>query len=195
MTRLPTLAHANASFVTPQLLVGGDLDPYDDELSGRQLRELVDAGLTHIADCRVEADDTELVSRLAPEVDYWWDGIDDAGQRVPASWFEEAVTHVLTALESPEAVVLTHCHMGINRGPSLGYAVLLGLGWDPVDAIDAIRTARPQAYAAYAEDALRWHHERSDTPEVHRRQDHARLAAWREAHPLDLVRVIGEQRR
>ena len=192
---LPTLRDANASFVTPHLLVGGDLDLHDEELSARQLQELVEAGLTHVVDCRLEADDAELVRRLAPDVDYRWDGIDDAGQRVPAAWFEESVGHVLTAMQDPDAVVLTHCHMGINRGPSLGYAVLLGLGWDPVHAIAAIREARPVAFVAYAEDALRWHHERHDTPLDEQRDDRERLFGWRQQHPLDLVRVIADNRR
>lgn len=194
MTDLPLLAHANASFVTPQLLVGGDLDITDDELSERQLRELVDAGVTHIIDCRLEADDAELVGRVAPEVEYRWDGIDDAGQRVPAAWFDEAVGHALEALADPGSIVLTHCHMGINRGPSLGYAVLLAQGWDVVDAIAAIREARPIAHVAYAEDALRWHHERSETSLDEQRDDRERLFGWRQQHPVDLVRIIAERR-
>ena len=80
--------------------------------------------------------------------------------------------------------------MGINRGPSLGYAVMLAQGWDPVDALDTIRRARPQAYVAYAEDALRWHHTRTGASAETRADDQARLAAWRRANALDLERVI-----
>ena len=54
--------------------------------------------------------------------------------------------------------MLAHCHMGINRGPSMGFAILLALGWDAEEALDAIHAARPIAFIAYAEDALRWHH-------------------------------------
>ncbi len=54
--------------------------------------------------------------------------------------------------------MLVHCHMGINRGPSMAYACLLVLGWDPIEAMTAIRTARPIAAIGYAEDALDWHH-------------------------------------
>ena len=77
----------------------------------------------------------------------------------PGEWFDVAVDWSVAAIEGG-GTVLTHCHMGVNRGPSLGFAVLLEQGWDPIEALDAIRTARPIAWVAYAEDALRWHHER-----------------------------------
>ncbi len=195
VTIRPDLEHANAVFVTERLLVGGDLDQRDDHLAGRQLDELVAAGLTHVIDARVEADDREFVERHAPGVTYLWHGMDDAGQRVPPAWFEAGVAWVLEALEDPDAVVLTHCHMGINRGPSLGYAVLLAQGVDPVDAIAAIRAVRPISAVAYAEDALRWHQHRTSASSSERRRDRARLRAWRQENPLDVLRIIAQQRR
>ncbi len=195
VSELPTFELANASFVTPRLVVGGDLDQWDDHLAHCQLGELVSNGVTHVVDVRMEADDQEWVGRLNDRVTYLWHGMDDLGQRVPATWFELAVTWVEEVLEDPEAIVVTHCHMGINRGPSLGYAVLLAQGWDPVEAIDAIRAARPIAAVAYAEDALRWWHARSGAPAAQRRRDRARLKAWRRDHPLDVVRIIAQRRR
>lgn len=193
---LPRLEVANAHFVTPRLVVGGDLDQRDDLLAAAQLGELVEHGLTHLVDARVEADDRDFVAGLAPDVTYHWHGMDDAGQRVPGSWFERGVGFVLDAWRAdPAAVVLVHCHMGINRGPSLGYAVLLALGWDLVEAIHAIRAVRPIAHVAYAEDALRWHHDRVGAGSGQRRCDRDRLASWRRQHPLDVVRVIAEERR
>jgi hypothetical protein len=84
--------------------------------------------------------------------------------------------------------------MGINRGPSLGFAVLLAQSWDPVEAMTAIRRARPQANIWYAVDALRWHQQRTgvDPQTAARQQDD--LTAWREANPLDVVRMIREVR-
>ena len=129
---------ADAAFVTEQLLVGGDLDTRDHRLAATQLRELLDAGLTHVVDARVEWSDEEWVRQLRP------------ARRLPAprhgrrraagprclvrprgGWALEAIAE--------GGVVLTHCHMGINRGPSLGFAVLLAQGWDPVEALDRIR--------------------------------------------------------
>ena len=184
---------ADAAFVTEQLLVGGDLDTRDHQLAATQLRELLDAGLTHVVDARVEWSDEEWVRQLAPHVGYLHHGMDDAGQRVPGAWFDHGVTWALEAIAGG-GVVLAHCHMGINRGPSLGFAVLLAQGWDPVAALDRIRTVRPIAWVAYAEEALRWHHDRSGSTGLELELDQQRLAEWRATHELDLAAVIRRKR-
>jgi hypothetical protein len=84
--------------------------------------------------------------------------------------------------------------MGINRGPSVGFAILLALGWDPVEAIAAIRRARPVANVWYAADALSWHQQRTGVDAETATAQHAALAAWRKENALDVVRVIREQR-
>ncbi|HET8603483.1 MAG TPA: dual specificity protein phosphatase [Marmoricola sp.] len=188
------LSEANAHFVTDRLLVGGDLDVFDADLAARQLAELVAAGVTHVVDCRFELDDTATWQQV-PGVSYRRFPVDDAGQRIPAAWFEAGVDHVLDALGDDRSVVLTHCHMGVNRGPSLGFAVLLALGRDPVEAIDAIRAARPIANVYYAEDALTWHHQRTRASAEQRRADARRLRAWRRDNPLDVQHVIATIRR
>lgn len=189
---VPHLDAANASFVTDRLAVGGDL-PFAPTAAVLHAMDLVRAGVTHVLDVRLEIDDSALWSCF-PEVSYLWDGIDDAGQQIPGEWFERTVGWCLDALDDPVAKVLTHCHMGINRGPSTGYAVLLALGWDPVEAIDAIRGARPIANVWYAESALRWHHDRVGASRAERREDRRRLREWRDQHPLDVVRLIAVQR-
>jgi predicted protein tyrosine phosphatase len=134
MTTLPQARYANLSFVTPQLAVGGDLDAGDRTHGLIQLMELVQLGVTHVVDVRSEWSDAELLLHHAPELRYLHHGMDDAGQRVDAEWFEVAVSWLEAAwAQDPDAVVLSHCHMGINRGPSLGFAILLAQGWDPVD--------------------------------------------------------------
>jgi hypothetical protein len=189
-----TFEVANAHFVTDRLLVGGDLDVFDPGHASSQLAELVAAGLTHVFDCRFEIDDTATWARV-PGITYRRLPVDDAGQRIPPHWFEVGVGGVLGALADPHSIVLTHCHMGVNRGPSLGFAVLLALGWDPVEAIDAIRAVRPVANVFYAEDALVWHHQRVRASDEQRRSDVRRLRAWRRAHPLDVQHVIATIRR
>ena len=190
---LPTVRHANLSFVTKRLAIGGDLSPAPAK-GGRQLEELVALGITHVVDARCEWDDRRLFAVMAPHIDYLHHGMDDAGQMVEPEWFEHAVRWVELALTDPTAVVLTHCHMGINRGPSLGYAVLLALRWDCVDAIAAIRAARSQANVWYAADALRWHHLRTGVSAAVAAQDQHRLAVWRQENPLDVVRMIRQIR-
>jgi len=127
---MPRLEVANAHFVTLQLLVGGDLDA-DTQTAVEQLIELTEAGMTHVIDVRLEANDEAFVAEFSAasglEIGYLHHGVDDRGQRIPGEWFETGVRYALEAIDSG-GVVLTHCHMGINRGPSLGFAVLLAQG-------------------------------------------------------------------
>jgi dual specificity phosphatase 3 len=153
------------------------------------MNELDTFGITHIVDCRIEWNDQGLLAHHLPDIAYLHHGMDDDGQDVPGAWFDEAIAWIDAA--GPDAVVLTHCHMGINRGPSLGFAVLLHWGWDPVDAIAAIRKARPQANVWYATDALRWHHTVKGTDP---RSDLERLERWREENPLDVIRLLRQDR-
>ena len=182
------------NFIAARIATGADL-PYDDTAARTVLAGWVAAGITHVIDNRIESDDEDFVAVHAPCVAYLHNPADDAGQRMPDAWFDRGVAFALDALARPETRVLSHCHMGINRGPSLAYAILLATGADPVDALDALRTARPIANAWYAEDALDWWHHRNDTPETVRHHDRRRVAAWRAAHPLDVVRIIAERRR
>lgn len=149
MHTLPSAEFANLHFVTPTLAIGGDISAFDDELAAMQFAEICHLGITHIVDVRLEWSDLDAFAASAPHIGYLHHGMDDAGQEVPAEWFEQAVGWVEEA--GPEAVVLAHCHMGINRGPSLGFAVLLAQGWDPVEAIAAIRRTRPCANVCLAD--------------------------------------------
>jgi dual specificity phosphatase 3 len=189
---LPRPEALNASAVTPWLLVGGDLSP-DRQQAVLQLRELAALGVTHVFDVRVEWSDEALVRRHCPAVTYHHVGIDDAGQRVPGAWFDDVVGCAQAAL-ADGGRLLSHCHMGINRGPSLGVAILLAEGWDVVEALQAVRAARPIAAMAYAEDALAWHHRRTGATTDHVAHDRRRVAEWRAAHPLDVVRIIRARR-
>ena len=193
---LPLAKLANLHFVTPQLAIGGDLSSHDPGLSRLQLIEICELGITHVVDTRLEWSDEQALAESAPQVRYLHHGMDDAGQQVPHAWFEEAVAWVEAAYEQdPEAVVLTHCHMGINRGPSLGFAVLLAQGWDPVEAISAIRAARPQANVWYAADALDWYQARTGVDAETAQQQRDALAAWRDANQLDVIRLVREHER
>ncbi len=191
MNDIYELEAANADFITDFLVIGGDLD-YDTEKAAVQAVELVDLGaITHILDCRLEAQ--ERLWKHFPEVEYLWEGIDDRPRAATAAWFERITEWAVEAIESG-GTVLTHCHMGINRGPSAGYAVLLRLGWDAVDALTAIRSARPIANIAFAEDALEWHLARVNASAAERQAARARVAKWRAENPLDVVRVIRAER-
>lgn len=181
--------HANISQVAPRLWIGGDLATQQPILAEVQLHEIADLGVTDIVDCRLEWSDEDWVTVAHPEIGYHWLGVDDAGQRMPDAWFDTGTAIVRDALDAG-GTVLVHCHMGINRGPSMGFAAMLSLGWDPIDAVDAIRRARPIAYVAYAEDALDWWLRRTGADETRRASARARMGEWRRANHLDLAGVI-----
>ena len=184
----------NLDFVTPQIATGGDLPQIWDDLM-HALQAWQDLGITHVIDNRQEWSDEDVVFALAPEVAYLYNGVDDAGCGQPDHWFDNGVAWARQALADPDAKILIHCHMGINRGPSLTYAVLLDHGYDPVEAIDAIRAARAIAGVLNAEDALDWFHRRNYVDPGRRADDHQRLAAWREDNWIDVVRIIRQIRK
>lgn len=184
---------ANITWLTDNLYTGGDLPPFDpDRLD--HLEQWVDAGITHVIDNRLEWSDEDLVAEQAPAIAYLHNGVDDAGQRMPDSWFDDGVAFALQALAEPDATVLAHCHMGINRGPSMALAILLALGWDVVDALDRIRGERPIAAVGYAEDALDWWHRRIGSPDTTRALDRRHVAAWRAANRIDTAGIIRQIR-
>ena len=184
---------ANLDFITPQLATGGDLPP--NRLDAvRVLQEWRALGITHLVDNRFEWNDDDLVAEHCPEIHYLHHGVDDAGQHMPDWWFDLGTEWVQGALEDAGAKVLVHCHMGINRGPSLAYACLLMLGHDPIEAMTMIRSARPIAAIGYAEDALDWFHRTYHVSRSRRLDDRQRLDAWREANWIDVVRIIREIR-
>lgn len=187
MTRPVELA--DVSRITDQLWIGGDCEVSDRALAGRQLDELVALGITDIVDVRLEWSDEEWVLAAKPDLSYFWLGIDDAGHAPPDEWFQAGTEHVLRRLEDG-GQVLIHCHMGVNRAPSLGFAVLLALGWDPIDALDRIRERRRVAFASYAEDALDWWLRKNGAPVAERVDGARRIDKWRRKHALDVARVI-----
>ena len=179
----------NLDFITPNLATGGDL-PANRAEAVRVLAEWRALGITHVVDNRFEWSDEDLVAEHCPEIQYLHLGVDDAGQQMPDGWFDLGTEWVRGALQDPEAKVLVHCHMGINRGPSMAYACLLVQGYDPVEAMTRVRTARPIAAIGYAEDALDWHHRTHPVSRRRQVDERQRLAGWRDQNWIDVVRII-----
>ncbi|MBV1777811.1 dual specificity protein phosphatase family protein [Paeniglutamicibacter sp. ABSL32-1] len=145
---------ANLNWVTNDLAVGGDLDG-NDSVMVAQVLEIIDLGITHVVDLRIEDDDTQIWE--AAQISYLSVGTTDAaGHVVAPEVFDKGVRFARLAVRNG-GKVLAHCHMGINRGPSMGFAILLDRGHSPIEAFDMIRAARPQAFIAYAQDALAAH--------------------------------------
>ncbi len=180
--------------VDDRLYVCGDL-PSDPEGFQRVLGEWLDVGITHIVDVRSEWSDADRVAVAAPEVTYVWLGTHDDGGVQEAAWFDAGVDAITMGLGDPTARVLVHCHMGVNRAPSLAYAAMLELGRGVEQGLEAIRSARPIAAIAYAADAVRWFGERRsmDGGDVQAACDRAR--AWLASSPVATSWIISRIRR
>jgi dual specificity phosphatase 3 len=184
MTVFPDITHWHRRLcpVTDGIVISGDLSE-DPEQAIRQLERWKQAGITHVLDTRLEWSDAELVAEHVPDVVYGWIGTDDDGNAQPDEWFDAGLAFAADALSDSESVLLVHCHMGINRGPSMAFRILLESGWDPIEALDAIREARPIADIGYAGDALNHFHRCHAVPADRQTSDRGRLVAWRSGHP------------
>jgi len=191
MNALPTFEHADADFVTERLAVGGGLAD-DPDRARRQIDELVDRGITHIADLRQEWSDAELVADHAPQIGYLHHPVEDMGQTILGEYFQTLTDWADAALADPRAKLLVHCHAGVNRGPSGAFAVLLAQGWEVAAALDAIRAARPIAWIDYADDAVEWHLAGA-APAV-RAAAHDAVTEWRWHNQLPFNQVIRQTR-
>lgn len=184
---------ADINQVADRVWTGGDMpshlggDAMLDALAGLRA-----AGITHIIDNRLEWSDEDFVRQHAPEMTYVWNGQDDAGQAMPDAWFERGVGTALGALAQPGTAVLAHCHAGINRGPSMAFAILLATGVSPVRALTSIRRARPVAAIAYSLDALDWWQRVDGTSRRTAERQRRAVIAWHERHSVGLVRMLRE---
>jgi protein-tyrosine phosphatase len=132
--------------VTPYLLTGGEL------FFQSEADELVERGVTHVIDNRKERDSINLF--LHTDVEYLHLGVNDDGLPKPNSWFQRGVEFALAAINDG-GVVYSHCAAGINRGPSMAYAILRADGYSPRASRDAILRVRPEAGILYQRDAER----------------------------------------
>ena len=183
------LWHRTLCKVTDWLYLCGDL-PSEPDLAVVQLEQWREAGITAIVDVRQEWSDERLVAKYAPEIAYFHLGTHDNGGAQTPEWFSEGLTALHQALQDREAKIVVHCHMGVNRGPSMGFAYLLDQGWQPVDALTAIRLARPIAAVAYASDALQAHHDRRSVGEAAAFAQRQAISQWMESNDIDVRTVI-----
>jgi DNA repair exonuclease SbcCD nuclease subunit len=181
--------HRRLCPVTDGLVISGDLHE-DPDLAVRQLERWIEAGITHVLDTRSEWSDEDLVAEHAPSVVYASFGTDDYGARQPDGWFDAGLAFAAEAFTDPDAILLVHCHMGINRGPSMAFRILLESGWEPIEALDAIRSARPIADVGYAGDALDHYHRRHAVPPTRRTRDRDDLVEWQREHHMSYLRLL-----
>lgn len=180
-------------WVAAQLATSGDL-PENPSAARAHLRYWEEQGITDVFDMRGEADDSTFIHANSNIRSYWF-GIDDNGTRRPDSWFEKFTDVAREVLADPSRRLLVHCHMGINRGPSSLYAIMLTQGWNPTEALTAIRAARPIAGLIYAADATRWWsgiNQHTPTEAAAHQQD---VNQWFASNNIDVATVIRRIRR
>jgi len=185
----PASLHREIHWVDDSIAISGDL-PSHGVRKFEQLDRWIEEGITDVIDVREERNDSEFIREYS-DINPIWLGVDDCGRRRDPEWFENLVKVARDILADPSRSVLVHCHMGVNRGPSAAYAILLDQGWHHLDALRAIREARPIAGIIYAPDAAEWFMNRevgSLSAALERRRE---VEDWLDRNPLDLGWVIG----
>ena len=132
-------------FVTTRLACGATIP---DPLGAQTL---VAAGITHIINCQKEHCDLPFLK--GHPVKYLRCSTADDGNRKGDDWFGPGIKFALEALAVPHTKVYVHCMAGINRGPSMAYAILRAQGIDKRLARNLIVDARPEAELLYRHDA------------------------------------------
>jgi predicted protein tyrosine phosphatase len=176
--------------VTEQVFISGDLDTSNRSRGEAQLREWVELGITDIIDVRDEWSDEEFVASNAPHIRYHYFGTDDADNGQPDEWFNAGVRAALDTIPDRSRRIMVHCHMGVNRGPSMAFAILLATGVNPVEALEAIRESRPISGIIYAPDALSWHHRQHNTPTEAAVREQKLVERWMDENPVDVRWII-----
>lgn len=119
-----------------------------------EVARLAREGITHVIDCRSDPAPRSLYAKSGVLV--MSASTDDDGQRKGSNWFAAPVFYAMVVLRRPSTKILVHCHAGINRGPSMAYAIMRAAGYDRTQALSMIRMARPIARIAYSQDADRF---------------------------------------
>lgn len=172
-----------------QLAISGDLSP-NPKMALEQLRNWEAAGITDVFDMRGEADDTDYIHSNSSVITSHWFGVDDWGTRRDPEWFDAFVSRAREVLTDPERKLMVHCHMGVNRGPSAMYAIMLDQGWDILGALRDIRNTRPIAGIIYAPDAVEWHARTAGCSDAEVREARQQVEDWLDRNRLDLGYVI-----
>lgn len=148
---------ANITQLTDTLWTGGDLHTYrgQEHIGFDQLREIESVGITDIVDLRIEWNDADFVeSHRSGDIKYHHRPVDDHGGQHGFDWWRETTKFVLGIIEAG-GVPLVHCHMGVNRAPSVAGTVLVAQGMAPLEAWKLIREKRPMAWAIYLPEGVR----------------------------------------
>lgn len=144
----------NISRLNDYIWTGGDLHRAYINAT-KQMTHIVDEGISVIIDTRYEWNDENLWAEH-PDVDYHHLGVDDDGGLQPDWWWKDGLSITRDAVDQGRQVLI-HCHMGVNRGPSLaGIALVEVFRMTPFNAWSTIRAQRPISWACYMPDGLNY---------------------------------------
>jgi hypothetical protein len=190
----PAAWHRRLCEVTDWLFLSGDLDTFRPEIGIRQLNEWVNAGITDIIDVRGEYDDIDFVKMHAPHINYHYFGTHDNGGSQSDSWFELGV-NVISDVVERDGKAVVHCHMGVNRAPSMAYRLLLEAGHGHIESLEMIRSSRPIAGIIYAPSALSHYLRINDVSATELLIKLQEVEQWFDENPVDLGWIISRIRR
>jgi len=190
----PSVWWRTLCFVTDQLVVTGDLHARRD-LAEKQLDDWSAAGVTHIVDVREEWNDAALVNKRHPQIRYLHCPTHDNGGRQDDEWFTSGISAIVDAISADSNnTVVVHCHMGVNRAPSLVFAALLEMGWPAEESLNLIRQARPIAGILYAGQAVEWFARRHGIASSEHMELRRSVRKWLAANPTDTRWVMSRIR-
>ena len=133
--------------ITERLYIGAQIN------TDKDFETIKSLGITHIIDAQQERDDNAFEPKNMTGLTILWNPTPDDGVHPkPVSWVKNAVDFGMDALSHRGNIVLCHCAAGVNRGPSLGYAILRVLGLSKELAESLIRKNRPFVGLAYKDD-------------------------------------------
>ena len=185
----PSVWHRRVCHINEWLAVSGDLDTARPEIAAAQLQAWIDEGITDIIDLRGEWSDKDFVAKHASGINYHYLGTHDDGGWQEDEWFDAGLTAIHTVRERG-GKALVHCHMGVNRAPSMAYRMLLDIGHDHIEALEIIREARPIAGIVYAPAAISHHLRAAGIDEATSVERKREVRAWLNDNPVDLYWVI-----
>jgi protein-tyrosine phosphatase len=122
------------NFVTERIAVGGGISSKAD------VDQIVAAGITHVIDMRAEFDDDTLNDS---RITILWLPQEDNGEMRPPGHYRRGIQFAFPALALPKTKVFPHCAAGLNRGPTMCYALLRAFGFPQREAIAMILAVRP----------------------------------------------------
>jgi len=189
----PAAWHRYLCHINSWLAVCGDLDTINPELGEAQLRSWIDEGVTDIIDLRGEWSDEKFVAKHAPWINYHYLGTHDDGGWQEDDWFAAGL-EAIRAVRERGGKAVVHCHMGVNRAPSMAYRMLLDAGHDHIEALELIREARPIAGIIYAPAAISHHLRSTGVDGLTATERKVQVRNWLLDNPVDLYWVISRIR-